>query len=40
MRALLLDQPVGRSASYALLWTAGIIAIFAPLSVLAYSRRV
>jgi oleandomycin transport system permease protein len=40
MRALLLDQTVGRSAIYALAWTVGIIAVFAPLSVLAYRRRV
>ena len=38
-RGLLLDQPSGRSVVLALLWTAGILAVFAPLAVGAYRRQ-
>jgi hypothetical protein len=35
----LLDQPSGRSVALSLLWTAGILLVFAPLAVGAYRRR-
>jgi oleandomycin transport system permease protein len=39
IRALLLDLPPGHTIAWSLLWTAGILAIFAPLAVNAYRRR-
>jgi oleandomycin transport system permease protein len=39
VRALLLDLPPGRAITWSLLWTAGIVAVFAPLAVNAYRRR-
>jgi ABC-type multidrug transport system permease subunit len=39
VRALLLDLPPGRAVIWSLLWTAGIVAVFAPLAVNAYRRR-
>ncbi len=38
VRALLLDAPPGRAVAWSLLWTAGIVAVFAPLAVNAYRR--
>jgi oleandomycin transport system permease protein len=38
-RGLLLDLPPGRAIAVSLLWTAGILAVFAPLAVRAYRRR-
>jgi oleandomycin transport system permease protein len=39
VRALLLDLPAGRAVAWSLLWTAGIVAVFAPLAVTVYRRR-
>jgi oleandomycin transport system permease protein len=39
-RGLLLDLPHGHAVAASLLWTAGILAVFAPLAVRAYRRRV
>jgi oleandomycin transport system permease protein len=39
-RNLLLGQPVGHTAVTALLWSAVIVAVFAPLATWVYSRRV
>jgi oleandomycin transport system permease protein len=39
-RGLLLDQPPGHAVTASLLWTAGILAVFAPLAVRAYRRQV
>ncbi|GIH10869.1 transport permease protein [Rhizocola hellebori] len=39
VRALLAQQPATAAATHALLWTVGIIAVFAPLAVTAYRRR-
>jgi len=38
-RGLLLDLPLGGSVIASLLWTAGILAVFAPLAVRAYRRQ-
>jgi oleandomycin transport system permease protein len=39
-RGLLLDLPLGRTLTTSLLWTAGILVVFAPLAVRAYRRQV
>ena len=39
-RGLLLDLPLGRTITMSLLWTAGILVVFAPLAVGAYRRQV
>jgi oleandomycin transport system permease protein len=39
-RNLLLGMPVGHSVGSALLWSAAIVAVFAPLATWAYSRRI
>jgi oleandomycin transport system permease protein len=39
VRALLLDLPPGHTIAWSLLWTAGILALFAPLAVSAFRRR-
>ncbi|HEU4396661.1 MAG TPA: ABC transporter permease [Actinomycetota bacterium] len=39
VRGLMLDLPLGRSLTASLLWTAGIIVVFAPLAVGAYRRQ-
>jgi oleandomycin transport system permease protein len=39
-RGLLLDLPLGRTITMSLLWTAGILMVFAPLAVRAYRRQV
>jgi oleandomycin transport system permease protein len=39
-RGLLLDQPPGHAVTASLLWTAGILVVFAPLAVRAYRRQV
>ncbi|MBO4210671.1 ABC transporter permease [Micromonospora echinofusca] len=39
VRALLLDQPLGNTVWVAVAWAVGTIAVFAPLSALAYRRR-
>jgi oleandomycin transport system permease protein len=39
VRALLAHQPARPAATWALLWTIGIVAVFAPLAVTAYRRR-
>jgi oleandomycin transport system permease protein len=39
-RGLLLDLPLGRTITMSLLWTAGILVLFAPLAVRAYRRQV
>jgi oleandomycin transport system permease protein len=39
-RNLLLGLPVGHTAVTALLWSAGIVAVFAPMATWAYSRRI
>jgi len=39
-RGLLLDLPRGHAVAASLLWTAGILAVFAPLAVRASRRRV
>ena len=39
-RGLLLDQPLGHAVTASLLWTAGILVVFAPLAVRAYRRQV
>jgi oleandomycin transport system permease protein len=39
VRALVLGLPPGRAVTAALLWTAGILVVFAPLAVRAYRRR-
>jgi oleandomycin transport system permease protein len=39
VRALLLGLPPGRTVALSLLWTAGIVAVFAPLAVAAYRRH-
>ena len=39
-RGLLLDLPLGRTITMSLLWTAGILVVFAPLAVRAYRRQV
>ena len=39
VRALLLGLPSGRAVTLSLLWSAGIVAVFAPLAVAAYRRR-
>jgi hypothetical protein len=36
----LLDLPPGHSVAVSLLWTAGILVVFAPLAVRAYRRQV
>jgi oleandomycin transport system permease protein len=36
----LLDQPLGHAVNASLLWTAGILVVFAPLAVRAYRRQV
>jgi oleandomycin transport system permease protein len=38
-RGLILDLPPGRSVTASLLWTAGILVVFAPLAVRAYRRQ-
>jgi oleandomycin transport system permease protein len=38
-RGLLLDQPLGDTVTASLLWTAGILVVFAPLAVRAYRRQ-
>ncbi|MGI5519982.1 ABC transporter permease [Micromonospora sp. CA-259024] len=38
-RGLLLGGPVAEEALYCVLWSAGILAVFAPLAVWAYRRR-
>ena len=38
-RGLILDLPLGRSVAATLLWTVGILVVFAPLAVRAYRRR-
>jgi oleandomycin transport system permease protein len=38
-RGLILDLPPGRSVAASLLWTAGILVVFAPLAVRAYRRQ-
>ncbi len=38
-RGLILDLPLGRSVAASLLWTVGILVVFAPLAVRAYRRR-
>jgi oleandomycin transport system permease protein len=38
-RGLLLDLPLGHSLTASLLWTAGILVVFAPLAVRAYRRQ-
>ena len=38
-RGLMLGGPVGHAALYALLWTTGIVVVFAPIAVLAFRRR-
>lgn len=40
VRGLLVDGPVAGPAAAALLWAAGILAVFAPLAVAAFKRRV
>jgi ABC transporter DrrB family efflux protein len=40
VRALVLDRPAGPEAWLALAWSAGLVAVFAPLAVLAYGRAV
>jgi oleandomycin transport system permease protein len=39
-RGLLLDLPLGRTITMSLLWTTGILVVFAPLAVRAYRRQV
>jgi len=39
-RGLLLDLPLGRTITMSLLWTTGILMVFAPLAVRAYRRQV
>jgi oleandomycin transport system permease protein len=39
-RGLMLDLPRGHAVAAALLWSAGILAVFAPLAVRAYRRQV
>jgi ABC-type polysaccharide/polyol phosphate export permease len=39
-RGLLLDQQPGHAVTASLLWTAGILVVFAPLAVRAYRRQV
>jgi oleandomycin transport system permease protein len=39
VRGLMLDQPVGSAGRNALLWTVGIVTVFAPAAVLTYRRR-
>jgi oleandomycin transport system permease protein len=39
-RGLLLDQPLGHAVTASLLWTAGVLVVFAPLAVRAYRRQV
>jgi oleandomycin transport system permease protein len=39
-RGLLLDLPLDRTITMSLLWTAGILVVFAPLAVRAYRRQV
>jgi len=39
VRALLAQQPARPAALWALLWTIGIIVVFAPLAITAYRRR-
>jgi oleandomycin transport system permease protein len=39
-RGLLLDQPLGHAVTSSLLWTAGILVVFAPLAVHTYRRQV
>jgi oleandomycin transport system permease protein len=39
-RGLLLDLPLGHTVTTSLLWTAGILAVFAPLAVRVYRRQV
>jgi oleandomycin transport system permease protein len=38
-RGLLLDLPPGRAITTSLLWSVGILAVFAPLAVRAYRRQ-
>jgi len=38
-RGLMLDLPLGRTITTSLLWTASILAVFAPLAVRAYRRQ-
>ncbi|MGP3959838.1 ABC transporter permease [Nonomuraea sp. 3N208] len=38
-RGLMLGLPVGNAVFHAVLWTAGVIAVFAPLAVWAYRRQ-
>jgi ABC transporter DrrB family efflux protein len=40
VRALVLDRPAGPETWLTLAWSAGIVAVFAPLAVLAYGRAV
>jgi len=40
VRALVLDRPAGPEAWLALAWSAGIVAVFAPLAAFAYGRAV
>jgi len=40
VRALMLRQPVGHSVLFSLLWTMGLLAVFAPLAGGAYRRRI
>ena len=39
-RGLLLDQPLGHAVTSSLLWTTGILVVFAPLAVHTYRRQV
>jgi oleandomycin transport system permease protein len=39
VRGLMLDEPIGSAGRNALLWTVGIVAVFAPIAVLTYRRR-
>jgi oleandomycin transport system permease protein len=39
VRAFVLDRSAGDALTWCLLWTVGIIVVFAPLAVLAYRRR-
>lgn len=40
IRGLMLGGPVGRPLLYTLLWMAGLVAVFAPLAIRAYRKRV
>jgi oleandomycin transport system permease protein len=39
VRSFVLDQPAGHAVLWCLVWTVGLVVVFAPLAVLAYRRR-